>query len=548
MSNKKQKLELTWIGKDEQINLEPRILIKDSEKSYGDKSTDNMLIYGDNLLALKALEQGFSNKIKCVYIDPPYNTGSAFEHYDDNLEHSLWLNLMKPRLEVIHKLLKDDGILWISIDDEECHYLKVLCDEIFGRKNFITSIAVKMSTASGVKTSHRDKTIIKEKEYILVYAKNKDRIKLNPQYVQQLDWDSEFQYMLEKNDSKDPEKWEIKKLRDVLKAKGIPEDPKDKRFEQFVISNSDKIWRRAFIRSKYKELSQKNPDKIFHVNENDIEHYYYRGREMYFYKNKFHECFSEEGTINSPSHLLGDFWIDINTGKLFNEGGVDFRNGKKPEFLIGRILALCTESNDFVLDSFLGSGSTGAVAQKMGRRWIGIELGEHCHSHSIPRLKAVIDGNDLGGISKAVDWKGGGGFKYYYLAPSLLKKDKYDNWIIDEKYNADMLAAAMAKHEGFKYCPNEEIYWKQGQSTEKDFIFTTTQFVTVELLDKINEEMKDGESLLICAKSFQKVCGDKYSQITVKKIPQMLLGRCEFGKEDYNLNIIDLPEEGEEDE
>ena len=172
---------------------------------------------------------------------------------------------------------------------------------------------------------------------------------------------------------------------------------------------------------------------------------------------------------------------------------------------------------------------------------MGIELGEHCHTHCLPRLQKVADGTDQGGISKSVKWKGGGGFKYYYLAPSLLKEDKHGNWVIDERYNADMLAAAMAKHEGFKYSPDEEIYWKQGQSTEKDFIFTTTRFVTIETLDKIREEMKPGESLLICCKSFQKACENQYSEITVNKIPGMLLGRCEFGRDDYSFNIVAMP-------
>ena len=254
----------------------------------------------------------------------------------------------------------------------------------------------------------------------------------------------------------------------------------------------------------------------------------------------------------------------------------------KPERLIERILVLATKEGDIVLDSFLGSGTTAAVAHKINRHWIGIELGEHCHTHCLPRLKKVVDGTDQGGISKTIHtpgpsqegttptpnpsqeenikketspegnkkvpssegkqgWVGGGGFKYYYLAPSLLKKDKYDNWVIDERYNADMLAAAMAKHEGFKYSPDEQIYWKQGQSTEKDFIFTTTRMITVAFLDKIHEDMRDDESLLICCKSYQKACENKYPNITVRKIPHMLLGRCEFGKDDYSLNIINMP-------
>lgn len=213
----------------------------------------------------------------------------------------------------------------------------------------------------------------------------------------------------------------------------------------------------------------------------------------------------------------------------------------KPEKLLKLIFSIATNPGDLVLDSFLGSGTTAAVAHKMGRRWIGIELGEHCHTHCLPRLRKVADGTDQGGISKAVGWKGGGGFKYYYLAPSLLKEDTHGNWIIDERYNPDMLAAAMAKHEGFRYDPDPETYWKQGRSTEKDYIFTTTRFVTIELLDKIHEDMKPDESLLICSKSFSKTCETRHAAITVKKIPNMLLGRCEFGREDYSFHIINMP-------
>lgn len=230
--------------------------------------------------------------------------------------------------------------------------------------------------------------------------------------------------------------------------------------------------------------------------------------------------------------------------KQFNRN--DVFTTPKPERLIKRILTISTDEGDIVMDSFLGSATTAAVAHKMGRRWIGVELGDHCYTHCVPRLKKVCDGTDQGGISKSVDWKGGGGFKFYELAPSLLKKDKYDNWIIDERYNADMLASAMAKHEGFKYSPSEDLYWKQGQSTEKDFIFTTTQMVTAALLDRIVEEMKPDESLLICCKSYQKACDNKYTNISIKKIPNMLLGRCEFGKEDYSLNIIDMPNDEDE--
>lgn len=213
----------------------------------------------------------------------------------------------------------------------------------------------------------------------------------------------------------------------------------------------------------------------------------------------------------------------------------------KPEKLIERILVLGTKEGDLVLDSFLGSATTAAVAHKMGRKWIGIELGEHANTHCLPRLQKVVDGLDPGGITKSVNWQGGGGFKFYNLAPSLLQKDDFGNWVIDQSYNADMLAAAMAKHEGYAYAPSEQLFWKQGQSTEQDFIFTTTQFVTVQLLDKIHEQMQEGESLLICCKAFQEACEGKYANINIKKIPVMLLGRCEFGKDDYSLNIISMP-------
>ena len=204
---------------------------------------------------------------------------------------------------------------------------------------------------------------------------------------------------------------------------------------------------------------------------------------------------------------------------------------------------MASNEGDLVLDSFLGSGTTAAVAHKMNRKWIGIEMGPHCYSHSMVRLKNVIDGSDKQGISNKVFWKRGGGFKFYTLAPSLLKQDKFGNWIISQEYNPDMLAAAMAKQEGFTYLPNEYKFWKQGNSSENDFIFTTTQFLTVETLDSIADDMQEGESLLVCCKAFQKECKSKYPNITLKKIPQMLLNRCEFGKDDYSLNIVNMPTE-----
>ena len=220
----------------------------------------------------------------------------------------------------------------------------------------------------------------------------------------------------------------------------------------------------------------------------------------------------------------------------------------KPERLLRRIVHLSSDRNELVLDSFLGSGTTAAVAHKMGRRYIGIELGDHARTHCQPRLKKVVDGSDQGGISKAVGWQGGGGFRFYTLAPSLLNRDKYGNWIISKEYNPDMLAAAMAKQEGFRYQPDEAVYWKQARSSEKDFLFTTTAFLTAAMLDAIHDEMQPEESLLIACKAFQQECRNRHANISIKKIPHMLLGRCEFGREDYSLNIVQVPVEESPDE
>lgn len=531
-----QKLELTWAGKNARSHPEPRILMEDKSRAYGDPDSTNMLIHGDNLLALKSLEADFAGQVKCIYIDPPYNTGNAFEHYDDGYEHSIWLSLMRDRLEILRDLLSDDGSIWIQIDDNEQAYLKVLCDEIFGRQNFISTIAIKMSTVSGVKTAHKEKTIIKEKEFVLVYAKNSSALRFKPQYIPKEDWNAEFQYYLEKNGSSDSDDWSVRNLKDVLKENGIELGSGD--FNKFIAQNADKIWRRAFIRNEYKELSQNNPDKIFYVNKGeDNEHYYYRGREMYFLKDQYHECFTEDGIINATSYLLGDIWSDINTGKLFNEGGVEFRNSKKPEFLVGRILDMVTNPGDLVLDSFLGSGTTAAVAHKMGRRWIGIELGDHAYTHCQTRLQKVVDGTDTGGISKAVNWTGGGGFKFYELATSLLVKDEMGNLVIAKEYNADMLAEAMCKLMGYKYAPDKNTFWKQGKGTENNYIFTTTMVMTAPYLEEIARTLGN-DSLMICCSAF---IGDAsaFPNITTKRIPKAVLDKCEWNKPGYPLPVRD---------
>ena len=205
------------------------------------------------------------------------------------------------------------------------------------------------------------------------------------------------------------------------------------------------------------------------------------------------------------------------------------------------VLKHFSSPGDLVLDSFAGSGTTGAVAHKMGRRWIMIELGEHCHTHIIPRLKKVIDGEDPGGITKSVDWKGGGGFRYYRLAPSLLEKDKWGNWVINHDYNAAMLAEALCKLEGFTYAPSDAVYWQHGYSTERDFVYVTTASLTHEQLQQLSDEVGLDRTLLVLCTAFR-AKADAYSNLTVKKIPKQVLSRCEWGHDDYSLQVENLPQ------
>lgn len=551
--DRKQKLELTWIGKYDEIKVEPRILLEDKSKGYGDPNTENMLIHGDNLLALKALEQDFAGKIKCIYIDPPYNTGNAFEHYDDNLEHSIWLNLMKPRLTILRNLLSNDGFLCCHIDDSEGHYLKVLLDEIFGRNNYLTTFYIRVRYPD--KTLKSDMSFHKEIEQIHIYRKEYGaKPNLN---VETTGYDKFCYYIEEKSKGKEimlggkkvlvfsKNEYEIKKkegselgLKEIWASGSI------------LDGNSSGRFFRDYLSGRYEIDGYGVLYKVYGIGDDQFDYRYFTGpnkvgatKGKYYQGVPLSKLNNEEMTrtlpINNFYDLAGSF------GNCRTEGGVEFRNGKKPETLIEIIIKHFSNHGDWVLDSFLGSGTTAAVAHKMGRRWIGIELGDHCYTHCLPRLKAVVDG-EQGGISKTVNWQGGGGFRFFELAPSLLKKDIYGNWVIDERYNADMLAAAMAKHQGFTYSPDSEVFWKQGYSFEKDYIFTTTQFVTLEYLDLIHQEMAENESLLICCKAFQDGADQRYENINVKKIPQVLLNKCDFGVESYSLNIVGLPEIDEE--
>ena len=531
--NKINKLELTWIGKDEEpLAIEPRLLLETPEYSFGEVETGtlpngkpwpgNMLIHGDNLLALPALEENFTGQIKCIYIDPPYNTGSAFEHYDDNIEHSIWLSLMRERLIILHKLLSDNGSIWISLDDEEQAYCKILCDEIFGRNNFVANVIwhkkhTRANDARWFSDNH---------DFILVFAKNKD--KWNPNLLPRTE-ESMKGYTNPDNDPRGvwasgPCHVKTPNPKDIY--------PITTPSGRVVMPPNGTSWR--FSEQKMEELILDN--RIYFGSSGDNVPRYKRF--ITDVQNGFVPLtlwFRDEVGDNQEAKS--------EVKKIVPD---DVFSTPKPERLIERVLTLGSNSGDIVLDSFLGSGTTAAVAHKMGRRWIGVELGDHAYTHCAVRMKKVIEG-EQGGISKSQNWHGGGGFKFYELAPSLLNKDKYGNLVINKDYNADMLAAAMAKHQSFSYSPDAEVYWKQGHSSEHDFIFTTTQLITAEMLDAIHDQLGEDESLLICCTKFQPECRNKFSNITIKKIPKVLLDTCEFDHDDYSLNIVSVPEVADEE-
>ena len=531
---KKQKLELTWIGKHKRPKLEARILLEDSEKSYHAKvrsesaAFDNRLIFGDNLLALKALEQEFTGKVKCVFIDPPYNTGSAFTHYDDGLEHSIWLGLMRDRLEIIKRLLADDGSLWITIDDNEAHYLKVLCDEVFGRANFVANAIWQKKYAP----QNDAKWLSDSHDHILIYAKNKTLWRPN------LLSRTEEANSLYKNPDKDPRGvW----MSDNMSVKTYSETndyPITTPSGRIVNPPASRCW--AYSQEKLQQLISDN--RIWFGS---------KGEGVPRIKRFLIEV--KSGIVAKTMWLrdeVGDNQDAKKEVKQFN--AKDVFDTPKPEKLVQRIIHLATNPGDLVLDSFAGSGTTGAVAHKMGRRWIMVELGEHCHTHIIPRLQKVIDGEDQGGISKAVNWQGGGGFRYFRLAPTLIVNDKWGNQIINPDYNPEMLAEALAKLEGFTYMPSENLWWQHGYSSENDFIYVTTQSLSVEQLQVLSDEVGAGRSLLICCSAWRGITADqaaeRFPNLSLKKIPKMILKRCEWGHDDYSFNVANLPMAEEETE
>lgn len=553
---RKQRLELTWIGKENRPKLEPRILLEDSSKSShaAHRVTeqdifDNLLIHGDNLLALRALEQEFAGKVKCIFIDPPFNTQQAFEHYDDTVEHSTWLGLMRDRLELLRRLLSSEGTLFVHIDDNELGYLIVLLDELFGRDNRLYIVTFKQGSATGHKSINPG--CVSTTNFLVIYAKDKSQWKPNRVFTAR-DRDDRYNQFIQ--NIEDPcERWSITTLTKAYAAdRGLTEkaartqlksDPDD--LNEFVLNNSKSVIR--FARPSYEAVSAEARklidhskamrETVFRLKRDGYSDMYLKGGErILFYADKLKEI---DGKVVAGEPLT-TLWDDILSNNLHAEGGVTFPKGKKPEALIKRALDLSTNAGDLVLDSFAGSGTTGAVAHKMRRRWIMVELGEHCDSHIVPRLNSVISGSDSSGVTDACNWSGGGGFRYLRLAPSLLKQDKWGNWVISKEYNPAMLAEALCKLEGFAYAPSDSVYWQHGKSTERDFIYITTAHLSHEQLQQLNDEVGSQRTLLVLCTAFRGK-PDRYPYLTVKKIPRQVLSRCEWGHDDYSLRIENLP-------
>lgn len=561
---KSGKLELTWVGKYEQKEIEPRILVENPELSYGDQDTGNMLIHGDNLIALKALEQDYAGKIKCVYIDPPYNTGNAFEYYDDGLEHSIWLNLMRSRIELLRNLLSDDGSLWIQIDDEEQAYLKVMCDEIFGRSNFVNMIAVNMKNVAGASGGGEDKRLKKNCEYILIYAK--DYMRLTPfkgaydyeeiselveRYKNEgISWkytsvflnEGEKKYIASTIDGDGNEikifehkNYVFKSISSVAKENGITE-------KEVYYKFATKIVRTTMPQSSIRPRVMKKLEEIGYKNDLiSIEYVPKTGKNKgvvytQFYKGDKYNLFAwlsdvmeEKDGLLYKKTLKGTYWDFVaGTKNLTKEGGVEFPNGKKPESLVERIITMSTDEGDTVLDSFAGSGTTAATAHKMGRKWVTIELGEQAYTHCKIRLDRVVDG-EQGGISKSVNWQGGGGYKFYELAPSLLVPNPKLPTIkqINPEYSFEMMCEAICKIEGFKYKPDGKFH---GKSSEQRFIHITKEFVNGGYINSLLANLGEGQSLLVYGTKIQS--GLRLpDNVVVKKIQKDLLDKCTFESE-----------------
>jgi adenine-specific DNA-methyltransferase len=505
-----------WVHKKDPRVSEPRILIE--KKVYGDKSTENLLIKGDNLLALKALLQDFQNQVKLIYIDPPFNTGQAFEHYEDGLEHSIWLTMMRDRLELLYKLLRRDGTIWVHLDDNESHYCRMILDEIFGRNNYLAQIAYERSGSAGIGQGGR--FLVNTHELILVYAKDITSFQNNEvlsqvplekkvmvRYKHVLQYEGEKEIVKELISKSNGEKISIYKHKNYRVNSISLRDFEER--EQEILQEYLKNFNRVFRTTNPQKENSFQHELIANMDKGlySVEYIPSRGKNegkrttTYYVNQEIFAWLKDSAVIIDgkiiKENKMTDFWahVDIPKADLANEGSVDFRRGKKPEPLLKRILDLASSENDLILDSFAGSGTTGAVAHKMKRRWIMVELGEHAETHCINRLSQVVYGTDQSGISKAVSWKGGGGFKYFELGDSLFVRDSdLRLTVINPKMYNGALIRAVLKIEGFKLLhPDNALHGISGTT----IAHVTEQYLSQEYIDVLLNEIGERSKLVI---------------------------------------------------
>ncbi len=463
---------------------------------------------------------------------------------------------MHARLIALRELLSDDGFLCCQIDDSEGHYLKAILDEIFGRSNYLTTIYIRVRYPE--KTLKQDMAFHKEIEQVHVYRKSpsaKPKLKTIEVGFEK------FKYKIET--SAEPikvlelggKKVEVYEKGDysILEEEGSEFGLKEIWASGTILDgNSSGRFFRDYLTGRYEDDGYGVLYKVFGIGDDRYEYRFFTGpNRKGATKGKYFQGVPigklESGKMTREVPINGFLDLAANFGNCRHEGGSEFRGGKKPEVLIKTLLSYFSSPGDLVLDSFLGSGTTAAVAHKMGRKYIGVEMGNQAYILCQPRLNRVISG-DKTGISSEVHWQGGGGYRFYELAPSLINIDDFGEAIINPDYDADMLAAAMALHEGFTYQPDDKLFWKQSIGNESSYLFVTTRHLNSTFLDSIKDTMEENEYLIVACRSYDAGLDKAYSNITIKKIPQMLLERCEFDKSDYNLNIVHPPVyEDEED-
>ncbi len=411
---------LNWLNKDEAITMSKkctyRLLEEVPELSYGDADNENLLIQGDNLEALKALIPYYAGKVKCIFIDPPYNTKSAFDHYDDNLEHSKWLSLIYPRLELLRELLSEQGSIFVTIDDNESHYLKVVMDELFGRRNFVTSfIWRKVDSPNDNKV-----TITPDHEYVFCYAKNIEKAIFE-----------------RKSDSS------------ILDSYRSPDDSSDKQYRDRLLKKNGKASLREDRPSMYFPISDPDGNLIYPVHDDGRDARWALGKkavdelisqDKLVWKKRGDSWvpYTREFAPDNPTRPWPTIWNDLHTTRQTKAhltallGSSLSFDTPKPEDLVARIITMTTKPGELVLDSFAGTGTTGSTAHKLGRKWILVEIGDHSQSHIKPRLQKVIEGKDTGGITTDSNWESGGGFRFYKLGEAVF--DEYGCLNTDIKF------------------------------------------------------------------------------------------------------------------